>query len=173
MALLFFRANPNLGPSNKTTAPAMNMHPLSNCGHTLNEAAAHCSPEIFALLLTHGAVLSNSAPLHHAAGSKSDNRIPMLEYLVGKLALDIHGMDSGPPIPDECCGREGTPLHCALHWKRYETAKWLLEHGADPDKGCSLYGMSARIWVNHLPDENELVTLLRKYRKNAGAIARF
>ena len=151
----------------------MNMRPISNCGHTLNEAAAHCSPEKFALLLSHGAVLSNSAPLHHAAGSKSDKRIPMLEYLVGELALDIHDMDSGPLIPDECCGREGTPLHCALHWKRYETTKWLLEHGADPDKGCSFHRMPARAWIDRLPDDNELVVLLREHRKNTKAIAHF
>ncbi|KAI4626237.1 uncharacterized protein J4E87_004737 [Alternaria ethzedia] len=170
--LLKLGANPNLGPPKKMTAPAMIMRPISNCGHTLNSAAVHCSPEIFALLLAHGAVLSNSTPLHRAAGSISDNRISMLEYLVGELGLDIHGMDSGPPIPDECCGREGTSLHCALRRKRYETAKWLLEHGADPDKGDS-FGTPARALMRRLPDDNELVVLLREHRKNTKSIAHF
>jgi ankyrin repeat protein len=141
------------------------MRPIPYCGHTLNEAAASCTPEIFALLLSHGAVLSNARPVHYAAACGQDDRIPMLEYLIEELKIDINELDDALRIPEECCGREGTPLHWALKNQKYETAKWLLEHGADPNKPMTpQYPTSTpRMWVRDIHNDKKFYDLLSKY----------
>ena len=141
------------------------MRPITHCGHTLNEAAASCTPEIFALLLSHGAELSNATPVHYAAACGQDDRTPMLEYLVEELKLDINGSDNALTIPEECRGREGTPLHYALHNRKYETSRWLLEHGADPNKSITpRYPTSTpRIWIQDTPHDKRFSELLSKY----------
>jgi hypothetical protein len=110
------------------TAPIAQMRPISNCGWTLNRAAAFCTPEIFALLLAHGTDIRNATPLHYAAGyvRPSDDppissRIPMLEYLVG-LGLDINSPEDAVTIPEDGRGRVGTPLAYAMLWRRVEEA---------------------------------------------------
>jgi ankyrin repeat protein len=133
------------------------------CGHALNQAAPCCTPEIFALLLSHGAVLSNATPVHYAAGCGQDNRIPMLQYLVEELNLDINGLDYALTIPEDCRGREGTPLHYALYMGNYEVAKWLLEHGADPDKEHSFPGSPAKMWNQDTPHDERFSELLSRY----------
>jgi hypothetical protein len=139
------------------------MHSISNCGRTLNNVAAYSTPEIFALLLSHGAELSNATPLHHAVGWKHSNRMPMLEYLFSELKLDVNALDDAPTVPEQCRGHDGTPLHYTLRDQRYEAARWLLEHGADPDRKCTFARSPARIWVENLPSDHELAILLRRY----------
>lgn len=161
-------ANPNLGPPHFTNARIDQIRVISNSGVTLNQAAARCTPEIFSLLLDHGAVLSNSIPLHRAAGGRADvpippgERIPMLEYLVG-LGLDINAMDDAIKICDDGRGQRGSPLMYAIVYGRVEEARWLLEHGADPDLKTP-YGVSAKDRAKIHPAEHELWTLLRDPR---------
>jgi hypothetical protein len=120
---------------------------------------------IFALLLEHGAVLSNSIALHRASGVPRTvppgERIPMLEYLVG-LGLDINAMDDAIKIADDGRGQRGTPLHYAIVWGRVEETKWLLEHGADPDKKPT-WGISARDRAKKkYPAEHKILMLLQE-----------
>lgn len=163
--LLNHGANPNLGPPHFTQEHIRDIRPIPNSGVILNEAAAKCTPEIFALLLEHGAVLSNSVALHRAAGVSArvppGERIPMLEYLVG-LGLDTNGMDDAIKIADDGRGQHGSPLHYAVLWGRVKEAKWLLEHGADPDKKAA-WGISARDQAKKkYPAEHDMSVLLRE-----------
>jgi ankyrin repeat protein len=144
------------------------LRPEPNSYWTLNQAATLCSPEIFALLLAHGADLNGAIPLHHAAGHgpsaapngfQSESRIPMLEYLVG-LGIDINAMDDKIRTTGYGCPYDGTPLSYAVKWVCVEETKWLLEHGADPDKK-SVQGFSARDQAKMLPRNHELALLLR------------
>ena len=128
---------------------------MTDCGYTLNMAAASCTPETFALLLSHDAGLSFAIPLHYVAGrgpNPSDpphsSRIPMLKYLVNELCFDVNGLDDLATIPEHGRGYEGAPFHYALRSLRYEEAKWLLEHGADPEKKLAHPSAPrARVWV--------------------------
>lgn len=144
--LLAHGANPNLGPPQNSQEHFQDIRPIYNSGNALNEAAAHCTPEIFALLLDHGAVLSNSDALHRAAGASRKlppgERIPMLKYLLG-LGLDPNAIDDGIRVAEDRRGQHGSPLQYAIIWGRREEAKWLLEHGADPDR-VILFGWSTR-----------------------------
>jgi hypothetical protein len=70
----------------------------------LNTAAAFCIPAIFALLLAHSADISQSIPLHYAAGHGQSlygismhTGMPMMEYLVN-LGLDVHATDDAMKI---------------------------------------------------------------------------
>ncbi|KAF1945069.1 hypothetical protein EJ02DRAFT_509769 [Clathrospora elynae] len=130
-------------------------------GWILNVAAASCTPETFALLLSYGADISNAIPLHYAAGHgksldnlASSSRIPMLEYLVG-LGIDTNSLDDAITIAADGRGRDGTLLQYAIVWGRAEEAKWLLDHGADPDK-MSTFGISARSRVKRLRPDDEI-----------------
>ncbi|KAF2277837.1 ankyrin [Westerdykella ornata] len=151
-------ANPNLGPPSIKNGPLYLIHPIPNSGWALNAAAAFSTPEIFALLLSYGADISNAIPLHYAVRTSPKevpgSRIPMLEYLVG-LGLDINAMDDA----DDGLGQHGTPLQHAVTWRRVEEAKWLLDRGADPDKK-NPWGISARDQVKRLPPSHELAILL-------------
>ncbi|KAF2735294.1 ankyrin, partial [Polyplosphaeria fusca] len=133
--LLEHGANPNLGPPLLAQGPIFQIRPIPNSGSALNTAASFCTPEIFALLLSYGADISNAIPLHSAVGQPlhvvPESRIPMLEYLLG-LGLDINAMDDAIKIADDGRGQHGTPLQYAVMWGRVEEAKWLLERGADP-----------------------------------------
>ncbi|KAF2732144.1 ankyrin [Polyplosphaeria fusca] len=133
--LLDHGANPNLGALKNEQNPSRYALPVNNSGACLHAAAAHCSPDIFALLLSHGAILSNSIPLHSAAGAgrpelPPGSRIPMLEYLDG-FGLDVNALDDGVFLGWH---QRGTPLHYAVMWGNVEEAKWLIGKGADPDK---------------------------------------
>jgi hypothetical protein len=159
-------ANPNLGAPMHATAPIAQMRPISNCGWTLNRAAAFCTPEIFALLLVHGADIGNATPLHYAAGygrSPDDppisSRIPMLEYLVG-LGLEINAPEDADKLPADSRGHIETPLSYAVWWRRVGEATWLLEKGADPDRNPT-HGFSARDIAERRPPEDEMKALFR------------
>lgn len=166
-------AKPKLGPPLIKQGPGYQIRPISKSGSALNAAAAHCTPEIFALLLSHGADISYAMPLHCAAGTAhrthpdsrtrynipSGDRIPMLEYLVG-LGLDVNASDDAIKIADDGRGQHGTPLQYADMWGRVEEAKWLLSKGADPDKKTP-YGISARDRAKRLPPKHELAILLQ------------
>ena len=159
-------ANPNLGPPRPSRGPR-ETRLVSNSGGILNEAAAYCTPQVFALLLEHGAVLSNSIALHYAAGRPKSvppgDRIPMMEYLLG-LGVDINEPDDIIQIAEDGRGRRGTPLMYALSYARVAEVQWLLEHGADPDKRTS-YGDSAMdLAIRRFPPEHKLLALLRQYR---------
>jgi len=91
----------------------------------LNVCASTSTPAVFDLLLSHGARLHFSFPLHAAAGSNDDaERIPMMEHLVQKHCLDVNSAGDG----------EGAyrPLHYAVRAGGSEKVKWLLNKGADP-----------------------------------------
>lgn len=132
--LLSQGANPNFGRPANSSSLARPVRPVHNSGAALNSAAAHSTPEIFSLLLAHGAILSNAFPLHHAVVVAREHppgsQIPMLEYLL-TLGLDIDAMDDGVSFG---WGVIGTPLHHAITWHRIKEAKWLIEKGANPDK---------------------------------------
>ncbi|KAF1999813.1 ankyrin [Amniculicola lignicola CBS 123094] len=157
-------ANPNFGPPRYPHGHISQIRSLPNSGMTLNAAAGNCTPEIFALLLEHGAVLSNSIALHRAAGVSVSvppgERIPMLRYLLG-LGLDINGMDDAIKIGDDGRGQRGSPLMYAIYWGRTIEAKWLLEHGADPDRKTP-WGISARDQVRRYPAEHRMSVLLQE-----------
>ena len=141
--------------------PQVDKRPAPNWKAILNTAAERCTPDTFAILLEHGADLSRADPLHHAAGVPSNHppgeRIPMLEYLVG-LGLDINAIaDTTRPV-----GLRGTPLQYAICKRRIIEAKWLLEHGADPDQAA--WGRSAReIADKKYPTGHEMRMILGKF----------
>ncbi|KAF1830508.1 ankyrin [Decorospora gaudefroyi] len=169
-------ANPNLGPlmNPRDPGPMMNRRPVPNSCVVLNQAASTCTPEIFALLLAHGANIANATPLHNAAAAFTQlrvhspicSRVLMLEYLVG-LGLDVNALDDARTIPEDARGRTGTPLTYAIQWSRVEEARWLLEHGADPDKK-STFGWSARdqakSMARGMPPDHEMAVLFRRFK---------
>ncbi|KAF2036803.1 ankyrin [Setomelanomma holmii] len=163
--LLEHGADPRLGPPLNNQGPPMSLRPEANSHRILNHAAAYYTPEIFALLLSHGPELQNATPLHHAAGSykctKPDNfpsasRIPMLEYLV-ELRLDINALDDDV-VQTTSSSHWGTPLHYAVRRRHIEEVKWLLDHGADPDKP-TFFGTTPRSAVKRLGPDHELAAL--------------
>jgi len=122
----------------------MKARSVENSPHILNTAAAFGTPEALALLLSHGADIKSSIPLHSAAGHgwtlfnrQINNGIPMMEYLVDTLGLDVNASDDAmmiaPDRPDRL-GQVGTPLDYAIKFRRDEEAKWLRERGAETDK---------------------------------------
>ena len=122
--LLSHGANPNLGPS---PSPQPDASPLSDSGAVLDTAASIASPEVFALLLQHGAKLQNSLPLHAAAAStsKSDGEsIPLMAYLL-ELGVDIDGSDEARGFA------LGTPLLYAIRERMIQRVEFLLSKGAD------------------------------------------
>ncbi|KAF2004145.1 hypothetical protein P154DRAFT_519695 [Amniculicola lignicola CBS 123094] len=158
-------ANPNLGPPWYPREDLPQIRPLRNSGVVLNSAASKCTPETFTLLLEHGAVLSNSIPLHFAAagseGVPPGERIPMLEYLYG-FGLDINGIDNTLKISDDGRAQTGSPLMYAVNWGRVEEARWLLEHGADPERRTP-WGASARGNLRWCPAKDELSLLFDEF----------
>ena len=117
-------ADPNLGPP---LSPQPDSTPVPNSGSSLNCAASVATPDVFDLLLQRGAKLENSQPLHMAAASQEDSeRIPMMEYLVGK-GVDVNGSDEARGFR-----AVGPPLFYAVRQGQVEKVRWLLGHGADP-----------------------------------------
>lgn len=76
---------------------------------------------------------------------------------------------AGDPI-DETWNLSGTALECAAGNRHVAVAKFLLEHGADPDakcgNDCEFEGTSPREWAEEL-DEPELKRLFAKYPKHS------
>jgi ankyrin repeat protein len=174
--LLAHGANPSLGPKFGTQTPPPLRRPISTSAWILNDAAEHCSPAIFALLLSHGASLTgaNAMPLHYAASQMScarsgayTDRMPMMRYLVEDLGLDINAVDDAIKIADDGREQVGTPLQYAIRFSRVEEAKWLLAKGADPDKR-NQSGRSAREDAERLPEGYELKDLLRDAGRQRG-----
>ena len=94
----------------------------------MNFAAGSSSIAVLDLLLTHGAKLENSLPLHVAAArSDVDVQIPMMQHLLS-LGVDINASDAM-----KGSRRAGTPLHHAAQAGRIEAVQFLVEIGADLD----------------------------------------
>ncbi|KAH7083451.1 ankyrin repeat-containing domain protein [Paraphoma chrysanthemicola] len=167
--LLAHGADPRLGPPLIARNPLINARPEPNSYWTLNMAAAFCSTETFALLLSHGADAKGAIALHYAAshgyalpdlsGVPGISRVPMLEYLVNDLGFDVNGMDDMIEITSGGRACDGTPLSYAVRGGCVEEAQWLLAHGADPDIKSN-FGISARMHAQRLPRDHELVALL-------------
>ena len=145
-------ADPNLGPP---PSPQPDSIPIPNSGSALNCAASVATPKVFELLLQHGATLEDSQPLHMAAASQEDaERIPMMEYLVGK-GVDVNASDEARGFQ-----AVGPPLLYAVRQGQLEKVRWLLGHGADPrvegSGGATALQMSERTGIE------ELVSLVRQ-----------
>lgn len=124
-------ADPNLGPHQGPEIGIEAGIPAPNSGASLDTAAAFSATNVVDLLITYGAKLENSIALHRAVGSpnrSSQGNIVMMEHLV-RLGSDINQLG----YPEGVTGG-GTPLHCACSLGRVLEAKWLLDHGADPQK---------------------------------------
>ncbi|KAH7083461.1 ankyrin repeat-containing domain protein, partial [Paraphoma chrysanthemicola] len=160
-------ADARLGPPLQYPGgPPMSIRAEANSYQMLNAAAAHCTPDIFTLLLSHGADVRCCTALHCAAGSyrgakpdrvPSSSRILMLEYLLS-LGLDVNALDDDI-VQTHMSYHWGTPLHYAARRRNVEEARWLLDHGADPNKP-TIFGITPRDMVNRLSPDHELVRLL-------------
>lgn len=144
--LLEHGADPNLGPPFN---PQPDSAPVTNSSSTLNCAASVATPEVFDLLLEYGAKIENSQPLHMAAASQEDSeRIPMMEYLVGK-GVDVNGSDEARGFQ-----AVGSPMFYAIRQGQVEKVRWLLGHGADPrlegKGGATALGMAEQTEMEEL-----------------------
>ncbi|KAF1988306.1 ankyrin [Aulographum hederae CBS 113979] len=139
--LLSRNANPNLGPPLYTPSSPRHTQPVPR-GTTLTACASTSTSQTFSLLLSHNADLSLSAPLHAAIQASASlppgNRIPMIEYLIDEVGVDVNGLDD----VDGNYG-VGTPLHMCARWGRVEEAKVLIARGADVGRP-SKWGGSVR-----------------------------
>lgn len=101
------------------------------CGQALERAAIFCSARIVDLLLSHGAKLEYSLPIHSAATAHSwstNDRSSMVTHLI-ELGVDINGVDSNHR---EIMFRRGTPLLECYRDQRQEGVELLLRLGACP-----------------------------------------
>ncbi|EPE24770.1 Ankyrin repeat-containing protein [Glarea lozoyensis ATCC 20868] len=127
--------NPDLGTPGRYPRQWEKDHvqPVPGSGQALNAAAKYSTPEIFELLISHGANIKNSKPLINAVTSiwlTTSERIKMMEFAV-KLGADVNEQGGIPGSGYQ----GGTPLHGAAVWGRLAEAKWLLEHGANVRSG--------------------------------------
>jgi ankyrin repeat protein len=156
-------ANPSFGAKRNAPGHITEHRAVMNSGSILNKAASVCSPEIFALLLSHGSDLSHDGaiPLHCAASHppSQTSRIPMLEYLVDEVGIDANALDDAIKIADDGRGQTGTPLNYAVKYGHVEEVKWLLDRGADPDTKTP-WGASARLYASRLPPDHAVSVLL-------------
>jgi ankyrin repeat protein len=164
--LLSLGANPSFGPQRNAPGHITEHRAIHNSGSILNKAAMHCSPELFALLLSHGSSLSHEGaiPLHCAAGHPPSptSRIPMLEYLVDELGLDVNALDDAIKIVEDGRGRTGTPLHYAIKCGHVEEVKWLLGRGVEPDRKPP-WGVSPRDQANRFPPGHAIRGLFEEW----------
>jgi ankyrin repeat protein len=157
-------AKPNFGPKSNPHRHITEHRAVMNSGSILNKAASVCSPEIFALLLSHGSDLSHDGaiPLHYAASHRPTqdglSRIPMLEYLVDELGIDVNALDDAIKIADDGRGQTGTPLHYAIKCGLIEEVRWFLSRGANPDAKTP-WGISARDRAKRLPPDHAIYVL--------------
>ena len=101
----------------------------------LDVAAASSTPEVFNLLLQHGANLDDSTALHAAAagaGETTSGRIEMMAFLLDTVKMDINAIAKHGPPAGRGLGR-GTPLHSAAFVQKRETIEFLLARNADVD----------------------------------------
>lgn len=132
--LLSRGVDPNFGSPN-VTAETMGIAmdsvgpPVTNSGTALETAAlCNSTPAIIDLLIEHGAKVENSIALHTAVANRRCS-IAMMEHLVS-LGMDVNAL----AYPTRIGLHHGTPLHCTSRLGRVNEARWLLEHGADPNK---------------------------------------
>ncbi|KAF2820610.1 ankyrin [Ophiobolus disseminans] len=157
-------AKPSFGPKRNAPGHITEWRAVMESRSILNKAARACSPAIFALLLSYGSDLSHhdAIPLHSAAGcppsQDGNSRIPMLEYLVDELGIDVNALDTAIEIAPDGRGQTGTPLHYAIKFGNVEIVKWLLNKGTDPDKKLP-WGRSARELVNRVPPGHAICAL--------------
>jgi ankyrin repeat protein len=170
--LLEIGAKPNFGPMVNAPGDITQHRAVMNSGHILNKAAGVCSPEIVRLLLSHGSDLSHDGaiPLHYAAGHPTlqdgTSRIPMLEYLVDELGIDVNALDDAIKISDDGRGQTGTTLHYAVECGHVEEVKWLLGRGADPDVKRP-WGISPRDFAGRLPPGHAIRVLFADLENKA------
>ncbi|KAL9069662.1 MAG: hypothetical protein Q9161_005362 [Pseudevernia consocians] len=159
--LLAHGADPNLGPP---LSPQPHVLPVADSGAVLDTAASTASPDIFALLLQHGAKLENSLPLHAAAASTfkaDDESILMMEYLL-QLGVDIDGSDEVRGIR-----ALGTPLHYAIRGRMIERVKFLLMKGSNM-KVAGRDGLTVLELAKQTKEE-EMITLVENYQADERA----
>ncbi|KAK6818950.1 hypothetical protein PG995_009154 [Apiospora arundinis] len=133
----------------------MDLRPTYEISATvLNRAAAYGSVGTFKLLLELGASMLHPGviALHTAAASHEVNRIPVMEYLVDELGVDIEGLDGTDSEPTSVSRHDicGTPLHYAMGNSQWITANWLVDHGANP-AAKNQFGMTPEdVFFDHL-----------------------
>ncbi|KAH7114996.1 ankyrin repeat-containing domain protein [Dendryphion nanum] len=127
-------ADPNRGPIRARWHSGIGPT-IPDSGAILDHVVSTGRIDRAALLISYGADVSNGVPLHWAAMGCDQSKcsgIPMMEYLVS-LGADVNAFDDALSVRGGL-GQKGTPLQYAIYHARFEEAKWLLEHGADPDK---------------------------------------
>lgn len=140
--LLNYLVSMNLKPSYETSAAV------------LNRAAAHGSVDTFRLLLDSGASMRHPdvVALHTAAASHEEGRIPVMEYLLDELGVDLEGLDRTDSESTAFSRHDicGTPLHYAMGNSQWVTANWLVGYGADP-AAKNQFGMTPEdVFLNRL-----------------------
>lgn len=97
-------------------------------GAGLETAAERGTTRQIDILLAAGARLTDTNPLHMAAGSARvyPGRMEMMAHLVN-VGCDVNAWDSALPAREQ----RGTALCYACRSGNVEAARWLLEHGAD------------------------------------------
>ncbi|KAK7937295.1 uncharacterized protein PG986_014163 [Apiospora aurea] len=120
----------------------------------LNRAAAHGSVETFRRLLESGASMRHRGvlALHAAAASHEEDRISVMEYLLGELGVDLEGLDGTDGESSSVSSHDicSTPLHYAMGNSQWVTANWLVGCGADP-AAKNQFGMTPEdVFLDHL-----------------------
>ncbi|KAI4196903.1 MAG: hypothetical protein LQ348_002226 [Seirophora lacunosa] len=105
----------------------------------LSSAASYAPLHIVKLLFEHGGSADKGNLVCHAADRKDPEAIPVLQYLVDRGAPTNEWYHETRPDLHcwvmACGGR--SPLYLAAEAGCIENVKFLLEHGADPNKRCA------------------------------------
>jgi ankyrin repeat protein len=154
-------ANPNLGPAiGDGIGESSAFRLVSDSGAILQSAAMHGNIESFDLLLAHGAVLSNAATMHAAAG---EEKIEMMAHLL-KLGVDVDQRDTYRTMGFPCYD---SPLLRAMDLGKPRAVRFLLDHGASTLRklpGPIGTGMTAM----DLAERGQIVDEIRKMVKEVG-----
>ncbi|KAF7517978.1 hypothetical protein G7054_g13626 [Neopestalotiopsis clavispora] len=147
--LLLFGADPNLGPTEATRFFEERELPTNRrSGDALNKAVSLFDISTIELLLQHGAKPEHARMLHSVAewqgqGQRTpipwSRRVHVAEFILdqSKGIADVNEVKRYNPrclignFPPHC--QDVTPFSEACAAQDWEFAKWLLEHGADPD----------------------------------------
>jgi hypothetical protein len=160
--------NPSFGPKRNAPGNITEHRAVINSGSVPNKAAMVCSPAIFALLLSHGSGLSRDGAiqLHYTANhppfTDETSRIPMLEYLVDELGIDVNTLDDAIKLANDGRGHTGPPLHCAIKCGHVEEVQWLLDRGANPHAKTP-WSISAIDYKNRLPPGHAIRVVLTEW----------
>lgn len=108
----------------------------------LNQAAQFGDLKMFEHLISRGADVSRSDPLHHAARHKSqdvDTLTSIMEHFINKYNLDINARDKTGGIPlrfradrPQWMSRSGQPVRWAAYCYNPAALEALINLGADP-----------------------------------------